>query len=308
MRFPQEYNRRSVQVFYFVLFCMTKILIALIGTLLCLSGSAQINLQNYDTILIRKPTEHKMSYEFSNRFFRVVSINRSKMVAEGNYASVSGELNGPNSLMGIVGKGPVPNQLYPSVLATDPAGLDWSVDLYSKGTTLNNLLKTAEGKPAVVPEAYLSFWDRGNLGLIRHYEDTIAAFGVTWQPAKDSLFKKVYLETRGLHPPIDPKRKKSDEGVGLVYKNYGVYGDFKGAELMIIFYEKNRTAYIYLNGHLDAIYQIDFDQPGIRVIKIFKGNPRVPPVLLARKGLTEEQQADLSRLAVFCMLMAQLTR
>ncbi len=249
-----------------------------------------------------------MTYEFNNRFFRAVSINRDKLVAEGNYASVSGEFNGPNNLMGIVGKGPVSNQLYPSVLATDPPGFDWLVDLYSKGTTRNDFLKTAEGKPAVVPAAYHGFWDDGNLGLIRHYEDTIAVFGVTWQPAKDSLFRKIYLETRGLHPPMDPKRKKSDAGFELVYKNYGVYGDFKGAELMIIFYEKNRTAYIYLNGNLDAIYQIDYDIPGSRVIKIFKGNPRVPPVLLLRKGVTEEQQADLCRLAVFCMLMAQLTR
>jgi hypothetical protein len=45
-----------------------------------------------------------------------------------------------------------------------------------------------------------------------------------------------------------------------------------------------------------------------RMIRITKGNPRVPPKLLLRNGVTEEQEADLTRLAVFCMLIAQLTR
>jgi hypothetical protein len=128
------------------------------------------------------------------------------------------------------------------------------------------------------------------------------------QPEKDSLFRSVYMATRGLHPPVDPQRMKSDKRLGLVYKNYGVFGEFKGAELMIIFYERNRTAYIFLNNNLDAIYQIDFDVPDTRIITITKGQPRVPPVLLVRKGITEDQEADLSRLAIFIMLMAQLTK
>jgi hypothetical protein len=276
--------------------------------MLTFSVFAQIDLRNYDTIPIRKPTGHKLIYEFSNRFFRVISIKRDKMVAEGKYQATEKTSGSSNSLMGIVGGSPVPNQLYPSALVSDPAGWDWTVDLYSRGTTRNDLLRTADGKSVEVPANLKGYWQSGSLGLIRHREDSIAVFGVLWQPEKDSLFRSVYMATRGLHPPVDPKRKKSDEGLGLVYKNYGVFGEFKGAELMIIFYERNRTAYIFLNNDLDAIYQLDYDVPDTRIITITKVQPRVPPVLLVRKGITEDQEADLSRLAIFTMLMAQLTK
>jgi hypothetical protein len=194
------------------------------------------------------------------------------------------------------------------MLHTDPPGYDWTVDLYSRGTTRNDQLKTADEKTAVVPANLKGYWQSGSLGLIRHFNDTIAVFGVSLQPEKDSLFRKEYLTTRGLHPPVDPIRKKWDKGLDLVYANFGVFGEFKGAELMIIFYERNRTAYIFLNNNLDAIYQFDYDIPDTRIIKIAKGYPRVPPVLLLRHGVTEDQDADLSRLAIFCMLMAQLAK
>jgi hypothetical protein len=67
---------------------MVKILSALICTVLSVSVFAQFDLRDYDTIPIRKPTGHKLIYEFSNRFFRVISINRGKVVAEGNYQSL----------------------------------------------------------------------------------------------------------------------------------------------------------------------------------------------------------------------------
>jgi hypothetical protein len=287
---------------------MVKILSALICTVLSVSVFAQFDLRDYDTIPIRKPTGHKLIYEFSNRFFRVISINRGKVVAEGNYQSTEKTSGSSNNLMGIVGGSPVPNQLYPSTLVSDPAGWGWTVDLYSRGTTRNDLLRTTDGKAVEVPENLKGYWQSGSLGLIRQREDSIAVFGVLLQPEKDSLFRSVYMATRGLHPPVDPKRMKSDNRLGLVYKNYGVFGEFKGAELMIIFYERNRTAYIFLNSNLDAIYQIDFDVPDTRIITITKGQPRVPPVLLVRKGITEDQEADLSRLAIFIMLMAQLTK
>jgi hypothetical protein len=297
------------QVFYFVSICMTKIFPVLICSVLSISGFAQIDLRDYDTIHIRKPDAHKLIYEFNNRFFRVISIKRDKVVAEGKYRPASESSGSPNSLMGIVGGSPVPNQLYPSALVSDPSGWDWKVDLYLRGTTGNDLLKTADGRAMEVPGNLKGFWQSGSLGLIRQRDDSIAVFGVLRQPEKDSLFRSVYLATRGLQPPVDPKRKKSDEGFGLVYQNYGVFGEFKGAELKIMFYERNRTAFIFLNNELDAVFQLDYDIPNAVILRLSRKDiTRVPPVLLIRKGVTEEQQADLCRLAVFCMLTAQTMR
>jgi hypothetical protein len=170
-------------------------------------------------------------------------------------------------------------------------------------------VKTSEGKPSCIPENLKFYWQSGWLGLIRQGVDTLAHFGVSEQPQKDSLFRNEYLLTRGLHPPVDPKRKKTDEEMGLIYKNYGVFGEFKGAKLVMIFYERNRTAYMFLNDQLDGIFQIDYDNPGAIVVRLSKKDrPRVPPVLLLRKGVTEDQEADLCRLAVLAMLMAQLIR
>jgi hypothetical protein len=288
---------------------MIKNGLAIILFFLTISSRAQISLQDYDTIPIRKPVERKLDYEFDHPFFRAISIKRDQAIAEGNYQSALAATAGPNSLIGIMGRGPVPNYLMPSTLISDPGGYGWAVDLYTKGTTLNDLVKTSEGKASKIPENLKFYWQSEWLGLIRQGSDTLAFFGVSESPRTDPLFKSIYFATRGLHPPVDPKRKEEDGLIGLVYKNYGVYGEFKGAKLMIIFYERNRTAYIFLNDQLDAIFQIDYDNPGSIVLRLFKkDHPRVSPVLMIRKGLTEGQHADLYRLAVLSMLMAQVTR
>lgn len=288
---------------------MKKFGLALIFLSMAFCSNAQINLQDYDTIPIRKPVERKLDYEFNHPFFRSISIKREKAIAEGNYQSVFAETAGPNSLIGIMGRGPVPNYLMPSSLISDPGGYGWAVDLYTKGTTQNDLVKTSEGKPSSIPENLKFYWQSGWLGLIQQGGDTLAFFGVSENPRTDPLFKTIYFETRGLHPPVDPKRKDEDGHLGLVYKNYGLYGEFKGAKLMVIFYERNRTAYMFLNDQLDGIFQIDYDNPGAIMVRLSKkDHPRVPPILMIRKGLTEAQHADLYRLAVLCMLMAQVTR
>lgn len=288
--------------------CMVKIISAFICTVLSLTVIAQIDLRDYDTIPIQKPTRHKLIYEISSNDFRVLSIRQEKMVTEGNFRSSGEDLKGPKSLMALMGSRPVPNQLYPSFIESDPNGFGWAVDLYLKGTTLSNRLKTVDGKMLDVPDDLMGYWNSGSLGLIRQQADTIATYGVTWQPEKDSLFRPFYLATRSLHFPVDPKHKKWDKGLGHVYNNFGVFGWFKGADLLIMFYESKRVAYIFLNNNLDAIFQIDFDIPGARIIISSGGFTRVPPVLLVRKGVTKDQEADLSRLAIFSMLMAQLTK
>jgi hypothetical protein len=288
---------------------MKKFCLVLIFLSMAFFSNAQINLQDFDTISIRKPVERKLDYEFDHPFFRSISIKRDKVIAEGNYQSALAATAGPNSLIGILGKGPVPNYLMPSSLISVPPGYGWAVDLYTKGTTLNDLVKTSEGKASQIPEDLMFYWQSGWLGLIRQGGDTLAFFGVSENPRTDSLFRTVYFSTRSLHPPVDPKRKDDDGSMGLIYKNYGLYGEFKGAKLMVIFYERNRTAYMFLNDQLDGIFQIDYDFPGAIVVRLSKKNhPRVPPVLMIRKGLTEGQHADLYRLAVLSMLMAQVTR
>ncbi|HEX5669364.1 MAG TPA: hypothetical protein VFX73_11205, partial [Chitinophagaceae bacterium] len=153
---------------------MTKILPVLVCLVLSVSGFAQIDLRDYDTILIRKPQERKLIYEFDNRYFRAINIKQDKAIAEGNYTTVSETISGPNSLMGILGKGPVPNYLMPASLISEPTGFGWAVDIYRKGTTVNDLVKTSEGKASQIP-GYLNFyWQSGWLGLIRQGGDTLA--------------------------------------------------------------------------------------------------------------------------------------
>jgi hypothetical protein len=269
---------------------------------------AQVNLQDYDTMPVRKPQERKLIYEFDNPFFRTITIKQGKVIAEGNYTKIPESISGPNSLMGIMGKGPVPNYLVPASLISEPVGNGWAVEIYRKGTTGNDLVKTPEGEASQIPPDLNWYWKSGWLGLIRQGGDTLSYFGISERPEKDSLFRAEYLATRGLQPPVDPKRKRWDTETGLVYKNYGLYGEFKGAKLMVIFYERNRTAFMFLNDRLDAMFQLDYDFPEALVISLSrKNNPRVPPVLLLRKGVTEDQHADLIRMALVCKLLAQIT-
>lgn len=288
---------------------MTRILILFVSTLVHLAVFAQIDLKDYDTVPVRKPVEKKLNYEFDHPFFRSISIKRENAIAEGNYQSAVAATARPNSLIGILGRGPVPNYLMPSSLISEPGGYGWEIDIYTKGTTQNNLVKTRDGQPSSIPEYLGFYWESEWLGLMRQGGDTLGYFGVSTNPRVDPLFRDIYFATRGLHPPVDPKRQKEDDLLGLIYKDYGVFGEFKGARLMIIFYERNRTAYMFLNDKLDAIFQIDYDSPGAIMVRLSKKHhPRVPPVLMVRKGLSEDQHADLYRLSVFSMLMGQVTR
>lgn len=264
--------------------------------------SAQMQLTDYDSVVITKPDATKLFYRVNHPDFGEFSIKQMKIIKEGNYQSASTQ----DDFMGIMGSGPRPNAVLPSMINTVPAGLDWHVDVYVKGTTNNRKLKTPEGLATDVPELYQPYWETGFWGVIRNGKDTVATFGKLYDPQKDSLFREVYLATRSLHPPVDPKRKKYDYDRGLVYGNYGIFGDFKGSKWQIIFYERNRTAYIFVDDMLEAIYQLDYDAPNTKLINILSATPpRVPPVLLIRKGRNKSQQADLIRLAAFSMLVAQ---
>jgi hypothetical protein len=288
---------------------MKKFGLAIFFLSMAICLTAQINLLDYDTIPIRKTQERKLIYEFDHPLFGTITIKRENAIAEGNYATIAESISGPRSLIGILGRGPVPNYLMPAVLISDPMGYGWSIDMYSKGTTGNDLVKTAEGKASEIPEYLDFYWKSGWLGLIRQGTDTLAYYGISEQPEKDALFRNEYLTTRGLLPPIDPKKKRLDTEMGLIYKNYGLFGEFKGAKMMVIFYERNRTAFMFLNDKLDAIFQLDFDIPGALIVRLSKKDfPRYPPVLMVRRGVTEDQQTDLCRLAVFCMLTAQAMR
>jgi hypothetical protein len=281
---------------------MKSIVLGVLFLSLACCVSAQVQLSDFDSVVITKPEAAKLLYRVNHPDFWEFSIKQLKTIKEGNYQSASTQ----DDLMGIIGSGPRSNAVLPSMINTVPAGLDWHVDVYVKGTTNNRKLKTPEGLAAEVPELYQPYWETGFWGVIRNGKDTLATFGKLYEPQKDSLFREVYLATRSLHPPVDPIRKKYDYDRGLVYGNYGIFGDFKGSKWQIIFYERNRTAYIFIDDVLEGIYQLDYDVPNTKLISILSATPpRVPPVLLIRKGRNKSQQADLIRLAAFSMLVAQ---
>jgi hypothetical protein len=60
-----------------------------------------------------------------------------------------------------------------------------------------------------------------------------------------------------------------------------------------------------MNGRLDAIVVTDNEQPG--VIMMMSKKKRVQPKLLVRQGLTENQRADMIRMALLCRAFAQAT-
>jgi hypothetical protein len=281
---------------------MERIRLCLFILQLTVNGSAQILMTDYDSVFIKKPEEGKLFYRVNHADFQELSIKQLKTVREGNYQSPDQQ----DEMMGIIGSGPKPNIVLPSLINTNTAGLNWHVDVYVKGTTNNRKIKTPEGIMTEVPKLYEPYWETRFWGVIRNGNDTVATFGKVYESQKDSLFRDVYLATRSLHPPVDPKRKKYDYDRGLVYGNYGIFGDFKGSKWQTIFYERNRTAYIFIDDKLEAIYQLDFDVPNTKVIDLL-GSPfkRVQPVLMIRRGRNQSQQADLIRLAAFSMLMAQ---
>jgi hypothetical protein len=60
-----------------------------------------------------------------------------------------------------------------------------------------------------------------------------------------------------------------------------------------------------MNGKLDALVVLDNDHPG--VINLMSKKKRVQPRLLVRRGITENQRADMIRMALLCRAFAQAT-
>jgi hypothetical protein len=77
-------------------------------------------------------------------------------------------------------------------------------------------------------------------------------------------------------------------------------------EAFIVLYSwQTNGGYIFMNGRLDAVVYTDDESPG--TISFKSKSKRVPPKLLIRKWLNENQQADLIRMALVCKLFAQIT-
>lgn len=271
---------------------------------------AQLSMEGYDSIVVRKPNTSKLRYEVDHQMFQEISIKPGKPEPDKRATGGVGGFLGRNamaSLLGNWGSSRETNIRIPSQIKTEPEGYGWNIDTYVDGAMERHTerVRNSDGSRSTQTTKTLYVnWGKGAWGNIIDSRDTIAAFALSLNPSRDSVLRDAYNKIKDSLPDIDV-RKSFWVNYTLSDRDYGLFGNFKESPFYILYFREERLGYIYMNGKLDALVVIDNDQPG--VINLTSKKKRVQPRLLVRNGLTENQRADMIRMALLCRAFAQAT-
>jgi hypothetical protein len=271
---------------------------------------AQSGMEGYDSVVVRKPSTAKLRYEVDQQMFQEISIKPGKPEPDKRATGGVGGFLGRNamaSLLGNWGSSRETNIRIPSQIRTEPEGYGWNIDTYVDGAMERNTerVRNSDGSRSTQTTKTLHVnWWKGAWGNIIDSQDTIGAFALSLNPGRDSILREAYSKIRDSLPDIDVRRSFFSS-YNLSDRDYGLFGNFKESPFYILYFREERLGYIYMNGKLDALVVTDNDQPG--VINLTSKKKRTQPKLLVRAGLTENQRADMIRMALLCRAFAQST-
>jgi hypothetical protein len=295
---------------------MARIFIVVFFILLFKGVHAQFNRQDFDSFGVKKPREAKLLYEVEHPMFQEISVKFSDpkvdKTAKGSFGGYVGR-NFMASVLGNWSSSRETNLLIPAQLKTEPEGYGWNVDIYLNGELEKNTerVRNSDGSRSTSTTRTVHMhWRDGAWGNIIDRVDTIGAFILSIDPLHDSALADAYKKVKEAEPRKEKEEKRRMmiefmEGFNTE-RDFGLFGNFKEASFTVLYSWQTNGGYIFMNGRLDAVVYTDDEAPGS--ISFKSRSKRVPPKLLIRKGLTQNQQADLIRMALVCKLFAQITR
>jgi hypothetical protein len=281
-----------------------------LAVLWCTQSRAQLTMEGYDSIIVRKPSTAKLRYEVDHQMFQEISIKPGKPEADKRAAGSIGGFFGRTTMAKLLGNwnsSRETNIRIPSEIRTAPEGYGWNLDTYVDGELERNTerVRNSDGSRSTQTTKTLHInWGKGAWGYIIDSRDTIGAFALSLNPSRDSVLSDAYNKIKDSLPDKDVRRSLF-VNYNLSDRDYGLFGNFKESPFYILYFKEEHLGYIYMNGRLDAIVVTDNEQPG--VIMMMSKKKRVQPKLLVRQGLTENQRADMIRMALLCRAFAQAT-
>jgi hypothetical protein len=293
---------------------MFRIFIFVFFAFFCNCVYAQFNRQEFDSLGVRKPKEAKLLYEVQHPMFQEISVKFSDpkvdKTAKGSFGGYVGR-NFMASVLGNWSSSKETNLLIPAQLKTEPEGYGWNVDIYLNGELEKNTerVRNSDGSRSTNTTRTIHMhWRDGAWGNIIDRVDTVGAFILSIDPLHDSALTEAYKKVKESEPRKEEKRRMVFEFMDgfNTERDFGLFGNFKESAFVVLYSWQTNGGYIFMNGRLDAVVYTDDEAPGS--ISFKSRSKRVPPKLLIRKGLTENQQADLIRMALVCKLFAQITR
>ena len=293
---------------------MIRILIFAFFVFFFNSASGQFNRQEFDSFGVRKPKEAKLLYEVEHSMFQEISVKFSDpkvdKTAKGSFGGYVGR-NFMASVLGNWSSSRETNLLIPAQLKTEPEGYGWNIDIYLNGELEKNTerVRNSDGSRSTnTTRTVHMHWRDGAWGNIIDRVDTIGAFILSIDPLHDSALADAYKKLKDAEPRKEEKRRMMIEFMeGFnTERDFGLFGNFKEASFTVLYSWQTNGGYIFVNGRLDAIVYTDDEAPGS--ISFKARSKRVPPKLLIRKGINENQQADLILMSLICKLFAQITR
>lgn len=271
---------------------------------------AQLSMEGYDSVVVRKPSTAKLRYEVDHQMFQEIYIKPGKPEPDKRATGGVGGFLGRNamaSLLGNWGSSRETNIRIPSQIKTEPEGYGWNIDTYVDGAMerTTERVRNSDGSRSnqTTKTLYIN-WAKGAWGNIIDSRDTIGAFALSLNPSRDSVLRDAYNRIKDSLPDIDVRRSFF-VNYTLSDRDYGLFGNFKESPFYILYFQEERLGYIYMNGKLDALVVTDNEQPG--AFNMMSKKKRLPPKLYVRKGLTENQRADMIRMALLCRAFAQAT-
>jgi hypothetical protein len=293
----------------------------LIPAFLCLligfSANSQVDLREYDSIYISKPMVGSLTYKLSHPVYQDVQLKVKfphKLKGQSAFlggltrtmlaSTIGGEWGGGGEgLLTIAG------DLY------NGEKLEWMSRMYVNGVINKTLSREdndmGDGKRIVTDKTGTLNWYSGEAwGNIREGNEIISQFAISTVPLGDEGLIAAYNK----HVKDDPdsviafqRRKEKflqwQEKMDLMAPEYGLIGEFRGKLLLIIYYHSTREGFVIHDEKLKAIFSMDDEEQG----DIFRSRKnRIPPALWISKGVSPEEQADIIRLALFCMLFGEI--
>jgi len=294
---------------------MFKLLVLVVLVFSFKIAGAQFKRDDFDSMVVRKPREAKLLYEVEHPMFKEISVKfsdpRVDKKAKGSFGGYIGR-NFAASVLGSWSSSKETDLVIPAQLKTEPDGYGWNVDIYLNGELEKNTerVRNSDGSRSTSTTRTIHMsWRDGAWGNIIDRIDTIGAFILSIDPMHDTALAAAYQRVKESEPPaIQEKRRNVPvffADMVPTERDFGMFGNFKETSFMVLYSRQTNGGYIFMNGRLDAVVFTDDEVPGTITFK--SKSKRVPPKLLIKKGLTENQQADMIRMALLCKLFAQLT-
>lgn len=291
---------------------MGRFLLFVLLVLAISNAHAQFNRQEFDSFGVRKPREAKLIYEVEHSMFQEISVKFSDpkvdKTAKGSFGGYVGR-NFMASLLGNWSSSRETNLLIPAQLKTEPDGYGWNIDIYLNGELQKHTerVRNSDGSRSTnTTRTVRMYWRDGAWGNIIDRIDTIGAFVLSLDPLHDSALADAYQKVKASEPRKEENRRMVMQFMDIyTERDFGMFGNFKESPFVVLYSWQTNGGYIFMNGRLDAVVYTDDEAPN--TISFRSRSKRVPPKLLMRKGLTQNQQADMIRMALVCKLFAQIT-